>query len=151
MQEAIFFVIFAVGNQFFSLKRRVYILFVALSAFMLMILPLVPHHHHEMVLCTIVEHCEADDADNDAHTAHNDDGSSCVEKNEFFFTQSTTDFSNPEYHLLPVFIALIGQIAGFELYPTQNILRWQSDVVFYTSSCLTRINALRAPPSVLFS
>lgn len=118
---------------------------------MLMILPLVPHHHHEMVLCTIVEHCEADDADNDAHTAHNDDGSSCVEKNEIFFTQPTTDFSNPEYHLLPVFIALIGQIAGFELYPTQNILRWQSDVVFYTSACLTRINALRAPPSVLFS
>ena len=151
MQEAIFFVIFAVGNQFFSLKRRASILFVALSAFMLMILPLVPHHHHEMVLCTIVEHCEADDADNDAHTAHNDDGSSCVEKNGFFFTQPTTDFNNPEYHLLPVFIALIGQIAGFELYPTQNILRWQSDVVFYTSACLTRINALRAPPSVLFS
>ena len=151
MQEAIFFVIFAVGNQFFSLKRRAYILFVALSAFMLMILPLVPHHHHEMVLCTIVEHCEADDADNDAHTAHNDDGSSCVEKNEFFFTQPTTDFSNPEYHLLPTFVALIGQIAGFELYPTQNILRWQSNVVFYTSACLTRINALRAPPSVLFS
>lgn len=151
MQEAIFFVIFAVGNQFFSLKKRAYILFLALAAFMLMILPFVPHHHHEMVLCTTVEHCEADDADNDAHTAHNDDGSSCVEKNEFFFAQSTTDFCNPEYHLLPVFIALIGQIAGFELYPTQNILRWQSDVVFYTSACLTRINALRAPPSVLFS
>ena len=151
MQEAKFFVIFAVGNQFFSLKKRAYILFVALAAFMLMILPFVPHHHHEMVLCTTVEHCVADDADNDAHTAHNDDGLSCVEKNEFFFTQPTTDFCNPEYHLLPVFIALIGQIAGFELYPTQNILRWQSDVVFYTSACLTRINALRAPPSVLFS
>lgn len=45
------------------MKKSTYITFTALTVFMLLIMPYIPHHHHEGALCMIVEHCEVDDTD----------------------------------------------------------------------------------------
>ena len=62
-----------------EMKRQVYIAIVVLAAIMLLAVPFIPHHHHDNALCTVVEHCDSDNTDNDVHTGHSDDGTVCIE------------------------------------------------------------------------
>ena len=50
-----------------------------LAALLILVLPAIPHHHHNGEACFVHEHCDADDEDNDCHTAHHGDNSPCRE------------------------------------------------------------------------
>lgn len=62
------------------MKKKLYITALALTTIVLLALPFIPHHHHESAVCTVVEHCSSDNADNDKHTSHKDDGTKCFEQ-----------------------------------------------------------------------
>ena len=86
------------------MKKSTYITFTALAVFMLLIMPYIPHHHHEGALCTIVEHCEEDDIDNDEHTSHNGDNTLCIEDEGFLISKSDIYHNNLTSKFFPVYI-----------------------------------------------
>lgn len=56
-------------------QRFIWGLYVAVLLFLAK--PLLPHHHHGGEACFIVEYCQEDHVDNDAHTHHHGDLSTC--------------------------------------------------------------------------
>lgn len=71
--------------------RNRHIATVALAVFAaLLTIQCMPHHHHEGMLCAVVERCAKDGNSNDGHTGHGDDGTSCVEEDKFLPAISDT-------------------------------------------------------------
>ncbi len=63
------------------MKKGLSILFIGLSVLVMLTASAIPHHHHNGVFCTVMEHCPECDSDNgDACPGHHhtDDHSSCV-------------------------------------------------------------------------
>ncbi len=53
------------------MMRRKFVLFPILLAWLMSALPsLVPHHHHQAMICTVVELCRQDGQADDPHTRH---------------------------------------------------------------------------------
>jgi hypothetical protein len=130
-----------------EMKRQVYIAIVALAAIMLLAVPFIPHHHHDKALCTVVEHCDSDNTDNDEHTGHNDDGTACIENGGLFISKSDAH-NNTSYKIIPAFVCAICRMAIAELFPEKKIpCEWEG-IAIYQSAELTRTNALRAPPHI---
>lgn len=51
---------------------------------------IIPHHHHGAKICTTVEHCDEDDADNNCHTGHTHHGAQpCLEKGTYIVKEAT--------------------------------------------------------------
>ena len=63
--------------------RRLCVASVAVAVVSLLTALAMPHHHHSGRACVVVETCCSDHCDNDRHTGHGDDGSSCIEKEAF--------------------------------------------------------------------
>ena len=59
--------------------QRLYITALMVGVVTLLLVMVVPHHHHNGIMCTIVECCQSDHEENDTHTAHHDDGTTCFE------------------------------------------------------------------------
>src|SRR5574344_1159732 len=121
------------------MKKSTYITFTALAVFMLLIMPYIPHHHHEGALCTIVEHCEEDDIDNDEHTSHNGDNTLCIEDEGFLISKSDIYHNNLTSKFFPVLISTINSLVNGEIELATS----------YQSADVNRSNALRAPPYLL--
>ena len=115
------------------MKKSTYITFTALAVFMLLIMPYIPHHHHEGALCTIVEHCEEDDIDNDEHTSHNGDK---------YHNNLTSKF-------FPVLISTINSLVNGEIELATDSDFGYEISISYQSADVNRSNALRAPPYLL--
>lgn len=75
--------------------KKLYMAFVWLAVIMLLAVSHFPHHHHGSELCTIVEHCEADDADNDKHTMHGVDSQTFCAVNAGLMVSSDTAVKKP--------------------------------------------------------
>ena len=130
-----------------EMKRQVYIAIVVLAAIMLLAVTFIPHHHHDNALCTVVEHCDSDNTDNDVHTGHNDDGTACIENGGLFISKSDAH-NNTSYKIIPAFVCAICRMAIAELFPEKKIpCEWEG-IAIYQSAELTRTNALRAPPHI---
>lgn len=130
------------------MRKQVYMAMVVMAAVMLLAVPFIPHHHHERALCTIVEHCDSDNTDNDEHTSHNDDGTACIEKGGFFLSKSDVH-DNTNHEITPALASATHKAASVELYPTKRVPCEWKGVSIYQSVELSRINALRAPPLTL--
>ena len=119
----------------------------ALAVLTLLILPYIPHHHHAGALCTMVEHCEEDGTDNDEHTSHNGDGTSCIEDEGFMASPSGASGNNTVPPLFPVLTLHVNTLVSGEME-----LTWQSAVSgyetcrLYQSADVSNARALRAPP-----
>ena len=131
------------------MKRQVYIAIVALATIMLVAVPFFPHHHHNNALCTVVEHCDSDNTDNDEHTGHNDDGTACIENGGFFISKSDTH-NNTYYKIITAFVYAICRMPIAELFPVKKISCEWKGITIYHSAELTLTNALRAPPHIIF-
>ena len=132
-----------------EMKRQVYIAIVVLAAIMLLAVPFISHHHHDNALCTVVEHCDSDNTDNDVHTGHSDDGTVCIENGGLFISQSDAH-NNTSYKIIPTFVCAICRMVIAELFPAKKIpCEWEG-IAIYQSAKLNRINGLRAPPHIIF-
>lgn len=75
------------------MRKSVHIAVLAIATVGLLLLLLVPHHHHRGVMCLVMSHCVTDNADNDSHTGHSDDGSKC-----FAYDLWVVSVDNPHAH-----------------------------------------------------
>jgi hypothetical protein len=124
---------------------------------MMLVLTILPHHHHEGVACMIIECSKKDNSVNDKHAGHSENdmnhGKSCIIESDFVFPRadngtkynvSSCDSSN-HIHFFP-FLYLI---ADFLLYPDETISpkhEYGEYLSFYTSAESSQLHGLRAPP-----
>ena len=131
------------------MKKSTYITFTALTVFMLLIMPYIPHQHHEGALCMIVEHCEVDDTDNDEHTSHNGDNTLCIEDERILISKSDTYHDNLTSKFFPVLISTINSLVSGEIELVTDSDFGYEFPILYPSAYVSRSNALRAPPYLL--
>lgn len=121
-----------------------------LAVLMLLVKPLLPHHHHGGEACFVVEYCLSDHVDNDVHTGHHGDLSTCEDHAPSYCSHVGT--STPKAH--------IGTWGGYDLLLWSAVFLFLSFFVKLQEPCtscnlilpapLGRKHGLRAPPQ-LFS
>jgi hypothetical protein len=130
---------------------------------MLLVLGIVPHHHHDGAVCMVMERCEKDNSVNDEHTNHHPDegmkqGQSCVADGDFYaflpdsrIKCSTSFCDNCDNHAH--FFSILYLFADFLTHPEENISiksEYGEYIAFYTSAEASQFHSLRAPPYMLF-
>jgi hypothetical protein len=128
------------------MKKVIRISFMALATFMLVMLAVVPHHHHQGLWCNIVEQCALDHDDNDRHTHHHDDNTSCVEHLNYVVSKHSVAQNNIELQQAQ-FIAIAAIIAQC-LAPDDSkepACDYRPESLF-TGIDVSNRHALRAPP-----
>jgi hypothetical protein len=128
---------------------------------MLLVSGTIPHHHHESVLCMVVEICESDNSINDEHTNHYDDSNMahdhlCVAESDFIIPQDNSEIKSSDLscdnsdHIcfFPVFFLVSSFLHDVSAISVSGSKYGESHL-FYTSTEASQIHGLRAPP--LFS
>lgn len=111
-----------------------------------MLMPVLPHHHHYGVACMAMEYCARDNAVNDRHTHHHGDNTSCgAESNCYISAKLHTDRQQPVRFLHPAAYTAVAAIAAFSELNGKICKRVS---VRYKSVDLYRVRPLRAPPVV---
>ena len=101
------------------MKQKLYITVLALTTIVLLSLPFIPHHHHESAVCTVVEHCSSDNADNDKHTSHKDDGTKCFEQGSWDVASAKTLHTSNIHYLFPAIVWALSRIMGWMSEPAK--------------------------------
>jgi hypothetical protein len=141
------------------MKIKKSISFIALATLMLLVLDIVPHHHHEGIACMIMEFCESDDAINDEHIHHHDNGAIphgtlCVAESDFIVPQTQHDLkckaSSCMHHnhnsLFPVLFAAFDYLSDDISAKVSAQWEYGEHICFYTFADASSIYGLRAPP-----
>lgn len=133
------------------MKRILSFWTMAVSVLAVIALTAVPHHHHEEVVCMVMERCGQDGSYNDEHTAHSDDSREKVCPATANLTTMLSSISRTDSvpdgftsFFIPVlyFLADIWQDwADNSSKPVYAVYR-----VNYTSAVLGEESGLRAPP-----
>lgn len=131
------------------MKKQSYMVMVLAAVLVLLVASFVPHHHHAYELCTIVEHCEHDNADNDRHTDHADDGTSCVEEGGFVLSKCQSCYSGVVGKQGPVFAFVASLMVLDEPCPTFISPAPHGYTLLYIASAHLLGKDLRAPPALL--
>lgn len=111
------------------------------------VVPLIPHHHHHGTLCTTIEHCDLDDADNDEHTAHSGDSTHCIEDGKFLISKSETSHQPAVVSLLPFLVAVVNPSAGAAPAASGIRSRGHRAALLYQSADIGHFHTRRGPPS----
>ena len=111
------------------------------------VVPLIPHHHHHDTLCTTVEHCDLDDADNDEHTAHSGDDTHCIEDAKFLISKSETSHQPTVVSLLPILVATVNLSAGAASAVSGIRSCRHRAALLYQSADIGHFHTRRGPPS----
>lgn len=131
--------------------RKLYMAFVWLAVIMLLAVSHFPHHHHGSELCTIVEHCEADDADNDKHTLHGGDSKTFCTVNAGLMVSPDTAVKKPCHKpssaKQPPLSALPASCTAAKLLCLPCVSLMHSPLVRHAQSLMLGGLSLRAPPS----
>lgn len=142
------------------MKNFLSILPISIAVLLITVFSIVPHHHHQEVLCVVMEMCEKDNTYNDQHTEHDtsqeetNHESGCTVNS--LYTASThilkSDSSlsdgNNQLSLAQCFCLL----ASYLLYTPElsvNKTAYPRCVVSYQSASLGLSSGLRAPPVCL--
>lgn len=128
------------------MKQKLYIALMGLATMLIVVLPYVPHHHHEGAVCMTTEHCDSDNQDNDRHTHHSDQGGEiCIENANFLIAKHSSS-SNVDYlpALLSTVIAHI--ITLSDTVSDEEVALCTPWVNDYLSADLCGGMGLRAPP-----
>ncbi len=64
-------------------KAKTLFIMMAVAVLSLLMASVTPHHHHHGAACAVVVHCLADNEDNDEHTGHKGDQTTCIEKEAY--------------------------------------------------------------------
>lgn len=154
-------VLFCNKYEYISVKQKISISLITLSTMILLILAVIPHHHHEGMACVVMELCKHDNTINDEHTNHCDTSSnkhtqSCVAEAEFtppqFYNGIKSKLSlgdnqnndNPFLYYLPVLFLVSDLIINAEHSLSKS--EYGEHLTFYKSAEVSRFHGLRAPP-----
>ena len=140
------------------MKRYLIISILALSTFFMLVLKVIPHHHHAEIACIIVELCENDAAYNDEHTHHektpeqNTHDNSCITEIDVIIPASDNEIiykilSAKDHLNLSVLFILPTQLLSILTESTTSDTNYGGEnLLYYQSAQLNRLNGLRAPP-----
>ena len=128
---------------------------------MMLVLNIVPHHHHDDAVCMVMESCQEDHSAGDEHAGHCHSGhgaahgGSCVIESDYIITQTegtrcaVSSCGHPDHvHLFPMLYI----VADVLLSPAETISskpEYGEYLSFYTSAEASRFHGLRAPPFIL--
>ena len=136
------------------MSKKLNILLVILSVFVLLILPNIPHHHHGSSVCVgSLTHDIVNEAATDCHTHHEssntNDGNTCIEDATYIISNARNN--NEEEHVIDLLDLFL-----FCQYELLLSLDFSSDHTFikhylsrYHSVDIHKFNGLRAPPVYL--
>ena len=129
--------------------KKLYMAFVWLAVIMLLAVSHFPHHHHGSELCTIVEHCEADDADNDKHTMHGGDSQTFCAVNAGLMVSSDTAVKKPCHKPSPAKqpLAAVPAACAAKRQCQPCVTLMHAPLAQPAQSPATGCRPLRAPPS----
>lgn len=127
-------------------KKSISTCFMALATMVLVMLAVVPHHHHQGLWCNVIEKCAVDKDVNDEHTHHHDDSSSCVEHlnyvaTKYTATQSSVQLSQYQFFAVLAFCANCSSIER----SNDSTYIYGPEFVF-TGIDAHKSHSLRAPP-----
>lgn len=115
----------------------------ALAVSALLFAVVLPHHHHAGRACVAVETCLLDYNANDSHTGHDDDGSSCIEK-EFFVAAKQR---SAQANVVILTLALPAEpVAAPPAVSSRAPSRCALGATYVKMACASRVG-LRAPPA----
>ena len=143
-------------------KRIISISFVALSSLVLLILAIVPHHHHEGLVCIVMEICEQDNQVNDEHTDHrelpndSDHEQSCIAESKYTSPKTTNETkckvsscqNHDLTHLFPIFF-LAADFLIYDSGESTSDFEYGEFISFYKSAVANQFQFLLAPPSII--
>lgn len=129
------------------MRKSVHIAVLAIATVGLLLLLLVPHHHHRGMVCLVMSHCATDNAYNDRHTDHCDDGSKCF---AFGSRAVTVDKAHASDHADPLFFPLVAFYASCEegVSPLLSVTLFMLPSACYPDDVASLTLGLRAPPSL---
>lgn len=79
-------------------KAKTIFIMMAVAVMSLLMASVTPHHHHHGAACAVVVHCLADDEDNDEHTGHKGDQTTCIEREAYVASRG---MDTPSAHHCP--------------------------------------------------
>lgn len=142
------------------MKKLISIIVLTLTAILVVVLNVLPHHHHGGTDCLVMEICEQDGHINDEHTTHHfaNDCTSSEDADESDCTLQTlrnyvvNPVANPLaadellLHFIPLLAILVGELPQQESLTTTY---GHSDLNnYYQSALVCRFHGLRAPPVI---
>ncbi len=140
------------------MKRYLIISILSIATFLVLVLKVIPHHHHAGLACIILELCEDDDTYNDEHTHHektpeqNSHDNSCITELDLIIPVADHEIiykilsGKDNFTLADLFIL---PVASFLTEVTTTETGGGENISHYKSVQLTRHNGLRAPPYLL--
>lgn len=136
------------------MKRIISIMTIAVTVFSVAVSAAFPHHHHNDVVCMVMERCGLDNAYNDEHTGHSGDGQerTCpVSANYIASMSSESQTESISDGLDPLFISILCCIDGIRQYLAEDdsVPVYDGYRINYTSATLGENGGLRAPPCSL--
>jgi hypothetical protein len=146
------------------MKRKISISFIAVSVIFMLALIILPHHHHDGMVCIVMEVCEEqDNTINDEHTHHNDlpneePTETCIAETEYIAPPSKDEAKSKissckncnhnHIYLFPIYFF----VADFLNLDAGNSF-FKTEYGGHISSCKSaeaiQLNGLRAPPFAL--
>lgn len=131
------------------MKKTANVTILSLSVLILLIMPFIPHHHHNDVECAIMERCISDNTYNDEHTAHPADNDSkdnllCVKNIQSLNVKSGIHHDWSAVHLFPLIVSTYYEILA-DVYQQAHPL-YDGYTITYRSPIGRGITSLRAPP-----
>ena len=129
------------------MRDKLLIVLLAIATTFVLLLAVIPHHHHEGMWCSTVELCHTDDTENDEHTSHQGDTTSCIEETEFITSMpDIVKCSIEDYHLHYILLLPILTCCLLSIGTQKTILKiWDRPILNYSSGWANAVG-LRAPP-----
>lgn len=139
------------------MKRYLFIFILSLSTLLMLVLKVIPHHHHSGIACIILELCENDDTYNDEHTYHervpepNAHDNSCITEVNVIIQASDNEIiykilSGKDNLNLSALFILPAHLLSLLTESTISDTDYGECLSHYQSAQLNRHNGLRAPP-----
>lgn len=133
------------------MKRTANIAILSLSVLLILIMPFVPHHHHEDVECIVMERCISDNTYNDEHTAHHADNDSkdnslCIKNIQSLKAKSDIHEDLSAVHLFSLLISTYNEML-VDVHQQEEPL-YDGYKISYKSPIGRGVISLRAPPYI---
>lgn len=130
----------------------------ALAMLTLLVFAVLPHHHHGVAVCVVVEHCTQSDDLHDGHnccddTKHNN---LCITETEYIAPDnsikcresSCDNHSHDHAHFLPLICVFLDTILC-DVDPLIHKYEYGEYLAIYKSAYVGQCNSLRAPPEII--
>lgn len=135
------------------MKHPLHIVILSLSTLLIVLMPYIPHHHHDGAECMAKELCVQDEQYNDEHTAHHHDESShdpqsCIKHIRALKASQPSLDTRRIIPILPLLALLTSDIF------IQTAILLESEAPHgcdhhYLSHLVDTSHALRAPPYIV--